>query len=501
MVSRRKLVRKKVKPMEVIHPEEIKQVYVFLFLGLLTLFMMFIMASNNSPLIQYIGPDSGIYLLIGKHLNRGAVLYKDLFDHKGPIIFFFNALPQLIIKGPTGVWILEVLCMFMSVVLMYKIAYKILKTKASILIPMVYLWMTSSLMTGGSYAEEYSNVFAIVSIYIFVNWVETQDQQLYPWQSYVLGVCTAMTFFMKPNTVAVIAAVILLIGVLTLRNTPRKAIAYSVYGILGLLTITVPLLLYHYSQHTLAEMFNATLLHNLRYSKVGLEQKHWSIFLDSSFKIWRFGMFSVITYGFIRCQIYKDRLYGFFLGLSALLVYISVSVGGRDFRYYLVIGVPLVVFALICVMKHGTVELKRLLNKRRQVLIGVLLFIMAYRAYGSHPIAQRDTIMQYKQDIKALAKHIPEDEKTQVFGYDMPAMWFYVNDIMPIYPYFTMQSWMAKSDPSITRELNDFALSTKPKWIVTYDELAGENPVLKRELAQNYKQVTHNSSGFLYQRK
>jgi hypothetical protein len=487
--------------MEVTRQEEVKEVYVFLFLGFLTLLVMCVMASNNSPLIQHIGADSGIYLLIGKNLTQGGVLYKDLFDHKGPIIFFLNALPQLFIKGPTGVWGLEVVCMFVSVMLIYEIAYKVLKNQAAILIPMVYLWLTSSLMNGGSYTEEYSNLFAIVSLYIFADWVETQDQQLYRWQAYVLGLCTSIVFFMKPNNIAVIVAVILCIGVLTLYHAPRKAIAYSAYGVLGLLTIVIPLLVYHYSKHTLVEMFNATLLHNLRYSKVGLEGKHWSIFLDSSFKVWRFGMFAVIAYGFIRCQVYKDRVYAIFLALSAVLTFISVGIGGRDFRYYLVIAVPLVSFALICVMKHGTTDLKRLLTKRLPVFIAVLLLIMAYRAYGAHPIAQRDTIVQYKQDIIALAQHIPDDEKTQVFGYDTPAMWFYESGITPMYHYFTMQSWMAKSDPSITENINAFVLSTKPKWIVTYDELAGTNPVVLRELAKNYEPVAQNSSGYLYRRK
>lgn len=500
-MSGRKFVQTKVKPMEVTRLEEVKEVYVFLFLALLTLLVMCVMASNNSPLIQYIGADSGIYLLIGKHLASGGVLYKDLFDHKGPIIFFLNALPQLFIKGPTGVWILEVVCMFISVALMYKLAYKVLKIKTAILVAMAYLWLTSSLMGGGGYAEEYSNLFALVSLYILVGWVETQDQQLYRYQAYGLGLCMAVVFFMKPNGAAVIAAVILYIGVLTLYHTPRKAIGYCVYGLLGILTIVIPLLLYHYSEHTLVEMLNATLLHNLRYSKVGLEGKYWSIFLDSSFKIWRFVLFAVIIYGFIRCQVYKDRLYAYFLALAAVLTYISVSVGGRDFRYYLVIAVPVVVFALICVMKHGTVELKRLLNKRLPILVVVLLLLMAYRAYTVHPIALRDTMADYKQDIKALAQYIPDDEKTQVFGYDVPALWFYDSGITPIYPYFTMQSWMAKSDPSITKGINAFVLSTKPKWVVTYDELAGTNPVLQQELAKNYESVAHNSSGYLYGRR
>lgn len=54
--------------------------------------------------------DANIYLTIGKGMTRGQVLYRDLYDHKGPLLYALHALCAWISFGDfTGVFVMETL--------------------------------------------------------------------------------------------------------------------------------------------------------------------------------------------------------------------------------------------------------------------------------------------------------------------------------------------------------------------------------------------------------
>lgn len=54
--------------------------------------------------------DANIYLSIGKGMTRGQVMYRDLYDHKGPLLYALHALCALLsFSDFTGVFIMEIL--------------------------------------------------------------------------------------------------------------------------------------------------------------------------------------------------------------------------------------------------------------------------------------------------------------------------------------------------------------------------------------------------------
>ena len=68
--------------------------------------------------------DSSVFLYIGKQMHLGKVPYVDLFDHKGPALYFIQYLGYAIWPGSVagGVWILEMVSFFLLTLLMLKIA-------------------------------------------------------------------------------------------------------------------------------------------------------------------------------------------------------------------------------------------------------------------------------------------------------------------------------------------------------------------------------------------
>ena len=64
--------------------------------------------------------DICVYLRCAEWLQDGLVMYRDMFDHKGPLVYMIYEAAVLI--GPVGVWILDILLLYLSLVLVYRMA-------------------------------------------------------------------------------------------------------------------------------------------------------------------------------------------------------------------------------------------------------------------------------------------------------------------------------------------------------------------------------------------
>ena len=83
-------------------------------------FMLFA-SPYTTPLNAYYGYDSAVFMSFGKGITHGLRLYLDLYDNKGPMIFYFNALGYLL-GGRMGLWILQVVFMTFAFELSYRTA-------------------------------------------------------------------------------------------------------------------------------------------------------------------------------------------------------------------------------------------------------------------------------------------------------------------------------------------------------------------------------------------
>jgi len=474
----------------------------YIFLSFITIITMLFFAYNNSPFVERMGEDGGIFLLMGRNLAEGGTLYKDLFDHKGSVIFFLNALPQLFVKGTVGVWILEIIFMAMSLCLLYKTAYKLLKNPSAILPPLLYLIISGLLFNGGNYTEEYSNLFSIIALYIFVTWMESRETKISQNQGVILGISLAIVFFTRPNNIVFIISVIAYIGISLLKGNIKQAFNFAAMVIVGISIITGIIVIYHIQQHTLGEMIYATVLHNLDYCREGIRAKQTIPLIYNSFKKWMLLINAFVGYSIIRCFIYKNRKYGVFLILASITTVISIFISGREFQYYLLLETPVMALSSILILVHGTKDLKEYLKKewKKAVLLNLIVLGLIIN-FGKNPVRIKANIQSYKEACIELSSYIPIDEQKEVFGYDVPAMWYYITDITPCYKFYTMQEWMAKTNPKIKEDINAFVLKEQPKWIIAYNEAAGTNHNLMEELLKNYELIYHNESGYLYRAK
>ena len=71
--------------------------------GIVPLFVALVMAPNL--IAELPDRDSGVFLYIGSRILEGEVPYRGIWDHKGPLIYYINALGIALTPGSEyGVW-------------------------------------------------------------------------------------------------------------------------------------------------------------------------------------------------------------------------------------------------------------------------------------------------------------------------------------------------------------------------------------------------------------
>ncbi len=475
-------------------------------LTVLTTASFLVVALCTSPIFEALGEDCSYFMLLGRLVTEGGVLYVDLFDHKGPLLFFLNAIPQLFIDGALGVWILEVIFMLISMVIMFKIGYIVLKNKSAIFVPLTYLLAMNSTIAGGNLSEEYSNLFCLIGLYIYVKFVESGFKDLSNASVTILGVLLALVVFIRVNNTIVLLSVIACIGVYYIIKDYKRIPVLILFGLLGMLIVTVPMFLYFHSISALDDMLNAAFVHNFNYSNnSGLSQLFNNI-VQINGSVFGFFVYGVTLIGVsfgAYALIKKDYAYGFLNLLISIFSVYAMCLSGNRFLHYLVIAIPVIPLSAMIFLKHSNDFIKNLVEKFHLVLL-ILFVIGTVGTMGiTYIVAQPDlkdhaVIDLYEEDALEMSAMIPENERDSVFGYNVEAKWFVITDITPSGKYFSLQEFMAKTNPSIIDEVNEMFETDTPTWLIITDAHLVENQFVLDKIDSDYELVHDNSIGQMY---
>ncbi len=122
-----------------------------------------------SPALRPVpGRDQGVFLYIGRELNRGAALYQDLWDHKPPLIHYLNALGVTLDGGSMwGIWIIEALFLVGTVALSVITLRRAFGLGAAAFGTLCWIAAATTLLSG-NLLEEYALLFQFAALYFFV---------------------------------------------------------------------------------------------------------------------------------------------------------------------------------------------------------------------------------------------------------------------------------------------------------------------------------------------
>ncbi len=171
---------------------------------------VYLFSCTTSPLYEHypfwFHGDSGVFQEMGICLLQGGTPYVDLFDHKGPILWFIQAL-GFGISYKWGLTILQTLFLFATMLTWYKSALIFNKhCLPSITITLLCLLPILAFYKRGNLCEEWSLPFISLPLLLYLKRWQNQTEDKQPIyrhsDAFVLGVCVGVIAMIRLNNTA-----------------------------------------------------------------------------------------------------------------------------------------------------------------------------------------------------------------------------------------------------------------------------------------------------------
>lgn len=384
-----------------------------------------------NPLFSYPGRDAGIFLYIGSLILKGKVPYLDVWENKGPIVFYINALGLFLGDGSRwGVWLLEFLFLFGGAWLCYSLVTIVMGRIPALIGVIVLITSAGNILQGGNYSEEYSVLFSCLALWGFVKGVEKPKNKM---PNFLIGLSLGFNILLRPNNISMQIAVVGAFVVLAfLSKDWRLLVRRFVLIALGGAAVVVPVLLYFVLQGALKEMINVVFVFNYQYSSdTGVAQILGGI-KDASVSIgviisvialtgYLLAIFIVIK-SLVRGTEFSPLLLVLLLGLPIELILSTLS--GRNYLHYFIGWAPylgvLCAYVIFWSLAGSLPRLEKNISLVLFVLILITIFskLEAWRGYGDVLTSLPKGQVEYVDPVALyIQENTVEQDKVFIWGF------------------------------------------------------------------------------------
>ncbi len=289
--------------------------------------------------------DSSVFIYIGKKMHQGYVPYKDLFDHKGPVMYFIQYVGTFG-KNQLILWLLEIAGIFATAVFLLKSAKLFTGKKA-----FQYFAVFSSIAVcgmdtfdGGNYTEEWALPWIAAAMFICLKSLKEDKYSLK--NMFWLGAGFAFVFLLRVNMAVVWVVFVPIIGVKLLAEKRFADIFRCVFGfITGAVIITAPVLIYEFVTDSFADMIKCYFTFNLTYTAsdstvVNIIAIALVLLMELNILLMAFAL----VLSLMKKQKGKLYWYNFAFFLASLFF---TSISGRAYEHYAIILIPAMTVPLI----------------------------------------------------------------------------------------------------------------------------------------------------------
>ena len=431
--------------------------------------------------------DEGIYLAIGQALQRGAILYRDIWDNKPPLLYLIYAL------NPTLLWAKISATLFVLATVFF--VYKISKNYWAALLTGILLSLP--LLEGTiANAELYFILPIIIAAYLFLK------NKINP---ILIGVLFASAFLLK------IPAVFDFLGLFLAWFFINKKIKPFILIFLTFIILMTPILGYFYFNHAIGDFLTASFSQNASY--VAVEAGPFSKLSNPLFIKGLLVLLVVLVLFvlFSRRKISKELLFfSLWFGFSLYGALLS----NRPYLHYLLQIVPPATILIFYLIKN--------LRKNLFFLVAVLC-IMYYvlcifcGGFALEPRSYYQNFFDYISERKLQTDFYNYFDSRTSINYEVANylatrtqslepifVWgdnafLYVLSERPPATKFIQAHHLSTIDPKnyslVLQKLNE----TKPKFIIISRPVHFPFPKLEELISKNYHQTAQFQDLVLYQ--
>lgn len=323
--------------------------------ALLLVLLVTLLTFLSSPFSKkLIGDDSGVFLYSAWRMLHGDVLYKDLWDHKPPLIHFINVV-ALVFNQKTlwGLWFIQLFYLVSATLIGFEVLFLCFGLLPATIASVAWILSPAIVLGDGNHTQDYALFYQFAILFLYIKKSKGHRALLY---SYLIGVCGGIICLLQPNITTIYISV-LLYECISVFFKKTKLIPF-ILNIFGLGSPFVFMGIYFYRTQSLYEFYQAVVVYNRYYSSTTPAHLFLSIYtgllLNLLSGLLLFTVLGVIIS--IKNNILKTA-HGSLVIVKVALIALPVEVtlttiSGRDALHYYTSWLPVFsVFAAYCVWR------------------------------------------------------------------------------------------------------------------------------------------------------
>lgn len=452
--------------------QEDKRNFVILILYVILLLFFCSKMSPLYPINEW--ADVNLYFNIGKAIFHGQVPYVDVFDHKGPLIFFIYGIGYLLSNTSfLGIYFIQCLLWILMVSAAYLTAKlyldKIYALFAAMLLPAL---MLSHTLNGGS-ADEFITVFEVISLYLFILYFKDRSAAAHkPAHMLIHGLLCAMTLFIKINLIAFWVFPLLFIFINIIQQKKyRNLLENAIALLLGLSIIALPILLYFIFNNALQDAWDTYIVLNKSYSKPGSIGEILERLFSYLYQQIRYGNFEfiIILIGAIwfPLKYIENRLGKVAIILSFAATYTAIFISSYYIDYY---SVPLYAFILLgCIVICRYIKVPSPSWKYYALFIILALYMgIQQRKFFGMDFSELSGKKENSFDISKFSQIVEQEKNPTLMnlGLDLGNSVFTKADVIPNVKYFISPNLEYDMYPVMRDEQTKYIEQRKVQFII-----------------------------------
>ena len=230
-------------------------------------FCLLFICSKCSPLYPFNDwVDVHCFLTVGRGIKHGMVPYRDLYEQKGPLLYFVVAIATFISETSfVPLFLIEVLAVTVFIYKSLQIVF--LWTEGKVVYaaaPFVFLFIFASpAFAYGFSAEELCLPFLAWPLQIVLKRMR-HDKVLTINDYFIIGICAAVPLWTKYIFCGYYIGLALVVAIWYIRRQDAKAILRAlVWSVAGLVVMTVAVLAWYAVKGALPDLFEAYFFNNI----------------------------------------------------------------------------------------------------------------------------------------------------------------------------------------------------------------------------------------------
>ena len=213
----------------------------------------------------YLNTDVAVWTNIAKGMGQGKIIYKDMFDHKGPMLYFFYYV-GFIIANQFGIWVLDFIFNTITIFMIYFIAKLIINDRRKIFIVIIVnMLFMMNLCIENPCTESIALPFTLIAFYEGLKFM--MNSNLFKKkETFLTSISFSIVLLLRPNLLLfwVLFYVYLLITLIK-EKKQKQLLEIIICSIMGVAIILMPVMIYFIRNNAFSDFINNYLIFNLKY--------------------------------------------------------------------------------------------------------------------------------------------------------------------------------------------------------------------------------------------